>query len=201
MNNMRITGILLAAGAGVRFGGAKLLAPLPDGTSIGQRAAANLVTAIPDVIAVVRPGDDALARVLAEAGARVSLCAEAVTGMGASLAHGVRVAGECAGAPDGFVVALADMPWIDPRTIRAVAAKLQSGAQLVAPRYRGQRGHPIGFGASHRAALLGLTGDAGARAIVAAAGDPCWLDVDDPGIVRDVDVRADLAGPPVSPTI
>src|SRR5512138_3344951 len=103
---MRIVGILLAAGSGSRFGGGKLLAPLPDGMPIGVRSAANLVAVLPDTIAVVRPGDDALAAALATTGARVSVCPDAETGMGASLAHGIAAAEDA----DGYVIALADMP-------------------------------------------------------------------------------------------
>ena len=77
----RIVGILLAAGAGVRFGGGKLLARLPDGASIGTRAAGNLLAALADVTAVVRPGDDALARELAATGATVTVCDDADAGM------------------------------------------------------------------------------------------------------------------------
>ena len=185
---MRIAGILLAAGSGSRFGGGKLLAALPDGTPIGVRSAANLVAVLPETIAVVRPGDAALASALAAAGVRVSVCPGADTGMGASLAHGVAEAG----GADGYVIALADMPWIGATTIQAVADALRHGAAIVVPRHRGQRGHPVGFGAVHRAALLALTGDAGARSLLATATDVWWLDVDDPGTLRDIDVPADL---------
>jgi molybdenum cofactor cytidylyltransferase len=185
---MRVAGILLAGGSGSRFGGGKLLARLPDGTPIGVRSAANLVAALPDTIAVVPPGDNALAAALAAAGVRVSVCPDAGTGMGASLAHGVAAAGDA----DGYVIALADMPWIAEATTRAVADTLRSGAAIVVPRHRGQRGHPVGFGAVHRAALRALTGDAGARSLLANATDIRWLEVDDPGVLRDVDVPADL---------
>jgi molybdenum cofactor cytidylyltransferase len=186
---MRIAGILLAAGSGSRFGGDKLLAPLPDGTPIGVRSASNLAAVLPDTIAVVRPGDAALGRALAAAGVRVTACADAHTGMGASLAHAV---GE-AGVADGYVIALADMPWISAGTLRGVADALACGAPIVVPRYRGQRGHPVGFGAGYRDALLRLTGDAGARSILAAATGIRWLEVEDPGTLRDVDVPADLS--------
>jgi molybdenum cofactor cytidylyltransferase len=188
---MRIAGILLAAGSGSRFGGGKLLAALPDGTPIGVRSASNLVAVLPETIAVVRPGDAALAAKLAAVGVRVSVCPDAATGMGASLAHGVAQSG----AADGYVIALADMPWIAATTILAVADALRQGAAIVVPRHRGQRGHPVGFAATHRAALLALTGDAGARAILATATGIRWLDVDDPGALRDVDVAADLDSP------
>ena len=185
---MRLAGVLLAAGAGVRFGGGKLLARLPDGGTIGGRSAANLRAVVPHVIAVLRPGDDALASELAALGARTTVCVDADTGMGASLAHGVRSAGDV----DAYVVALADMPWIAADSIARVVGALEAGHALVVPRYRGQRGHPAGFGAAHRDALLALSGDAGARSLIAGATDIHWIDVDDPGIVRDVDVRADL---------
>ena len=188
---MRIAGILLAAVAGIRFGGGKLSARLPDGTTLGARAAANLRAVVPEAIAVLRPGDDALAVELAAAGARITFAADADTGMGASLAHGVREAG----AADAYLVALADMPWIDAATIRSVVAALEAGSSLVVPRYRRQRGHPVGFGAAHRDALLGLSGDSGARALIAGATDIHWIDVEDSGVVRDVDVRADLVDP------
>ena len=185
---MRIVGILLAAGAGVRFGGGKLLARLPDRTTVGYRSCANLHAALDEVIAVVRPGDAALSDELKRAGADVTVCADASDGMGHSLAHAVRHAGDF----DACIVALADMPWIATRTIQAVAACLEKGASLVVPRYRGERGHPVGFGSTHKAALMALTGDSGAKSIIATATDTEWLDVEDPGVLRDVDRPADL---------
>ena len=186
---MRIVGILLAAGAGTRFGGAKLLAPL-NGIGIGRRSCANLIAATIEVIAVVRPGDDVLAAELVAAGARVSVCADASQGMGVSLAHGIGEAGDA----DAVVVALADMPWIAADTYRSVVAQLRDGNSIVVPRYDGRRGHPVGFGHGYFAALARLTGDAGARAVIGEATDITWLEVDDPGIIRDVDTRSDLPG-------
>jgi molybdenum cofactor cytidylyltransferase len=61
------------------------------------------------------------------------------------------------------------------------------------PFYQGQRGHPVGFGAEHGEALRGLDGDTGARALL-AANRVARLDLDDPGILRDVDTPDDLAG-------
>lgn len=189
---MRIVGVLLAAGAGTRFGGGKLLAPL-DGVAIGRRSCANLVAAVQSVIAVVRPGDDALAAQLSEAGASVTICALAATGMGASLAHGVREARDTEAA-DAVMVALADMPWIAPATYRSVRAELEKGAPVAIARYRGARAHPVGFARQHFPALMQLTGDAGARELIARARDIRWVDVDDPGAVRDVDTQQDLTG-------
>jgi molybdenum cofactor cytidylyltransferase len=184
-------GILLAGGVATRFGSNKLLHPLPGGTPIAVASFSNLHAALPRVVVVVRPGADVLAGLLREGGAEVTVCDRADDGMGTTLAHAVRAS---RGA-DGWVVALADMPFIRPDTIRRVAARLEAGAALVAPGYGGERGHPVGFAARFGPALAVLTGDAGARSILAAErGALELLDCDDPGVVRDIDTPADLAG-------
>jgi len=186
----RIVGILLAGGSARRFGADKLLHPLPDGTPIAVAAARNLAAALARVVAVVRPGAPELERALRAAGADVTVCPNAAEGMGVTLAHAVRAAG----GADGWVVALADMPFVDPESIRRVAAAVAGGAAIAAPDYRGERGHPVGFAGAYRAALERLTGDAGAREIVKAdAGALVRVAVDDPGVVRDIDTPADLA--------
>lgn len=193
----RIVGILLAAGQGARFGGDKLLAPMPagagraePGTPLGVVTASRLAEALPDSIAIVRPRDTRLAAWLQAAGLRVVPCAHADDGMGASLACGVAAARDA----DGWVIALADMPWIASATIRAIADALAAGADIAAPSYRGERGHPVGFARRHYAALAALTGDAGARSIVERGlARLTWIDVDDAGILRDIDTPSDLS--------
>jgi len=187
------TGVLLAAGTGSRFDPNglrnKLLAPLPNGVSVAQEAAHRLLMVTPKVIAVVRPGSEALAHVLNDAGCDVVFAAAAVRGMGASLAAAIEADTE----GESWIVALADMPRIASATIEAVARELDAGKPLVAPFYREQRGHPVGFGLAHRAALLALDGDTGARALLHSSA-LSRIDVDDPGILRDVDTPADLNG-------
>ncbi|MEP7328876.1 MAG: nucleotidyltransferase family protein [Betaproteobacteria bacterium] len=193
---MRIVGILLAGGEGARFGGAKLLAPLPvashgaaAGTPIGAASCIHLMAALNEVVAVTRPRDPMLAGVLRDTGARVVECAHARDGMGASLACGVAAAPDA----DGWIVALADMPWIAPATIIRVVDTLDNGAEIVAPAWNGQRGHPVGFAKSYGPLLGALTGDDGARAVIAARQWVLQLvDVDDPGIMRDIDRPEDL---------
>jgi molybdenum cofactor cytidylyltransferase len=187
------TGVLLAAGTGSRFDPAglrnKLLAPLPGGRCVAHEAAHRLLLVVPSVIAVVRPGADALAHVLNDAGCDVVFSADAERGMGASLAAGIGATHEA----ESWIVALADMPRIAIATIEAVARAIDEGASLAAPFHEGQRGHPVGFGLAHRDALLALDGDTGARALLSAHA-LTRIDVDDPGILRDVDTPADLNG-------
>lgn len=185
----RITGILLAAGASERFGADKLTQMLPDGVAVAARACRNLLAGCDDVLAVVRPGREALAALLQAEGARVKYCPDAGLGMGASLAFGVQAAADA----EGWLIALADMPWIRPATLAAVAAALRSGAPIAAPCWQGRRGHPVGFARQLGRELTALTGDAGAKAVIQAhLGRLHVIDCDDPGILRDIDKPDDL---------
>ena len=186
-----ITAILLAAGAGTRFGGAKLLHPLEDGVAIAAHAARNLVQAgVSDVVAVLRPGDFPLADTLEQEGCYVTFCADASRGMGHSLAHGVANAREAR----GWIVALADMPRVKPQTIAAIAQALETGAVIAAPMCNAQRGHPVGFGQKLRDELLTLSGDTGARSVIERHGTEVTLvECDAAGIFFDVDRRTDIA--------
>jgi molybdenum cofactor cytidylyltransferase len=80
---------------------------------------------------------------------------------------------------------------IQASTLLKVASALQQH-EVVMPRYQGQQGHPVGFAPSCREALLRLTGDQGARAVVAQH-SVCRVDVDDEGCVLDVDTVDALA--------
>lgn len=186
-----IVAVLLAAGAGKRFGGEKLLHPLEDGVAIGAHAARNLIAVLPDVLAVVRWGDFPLYDMLEQEGCRVTMFQGAARGMGASLAHGI---GEARGAA-GWVIALADMPRVAPDTIRRIAGALEEGALIAAPAYGQERGHPVGFGGKLRDELLALDGDTGARAVLERhAGEVRLIDCGDPGVLHDIDRPTDLAG-------
>ena len=112
-------------------------------------------------------------------------------GMGDSIAAGVRA------TPDGagWLVLPADLPLVRAGTLRAVADALTQQA-VVVPVYQGERGHPVGFAAACRDALLGLKGNQGAAPVVraqAATNSVAFLDIDDDGIVTDIDTVEDLA--------
>lgn len=182
--------ILLAAGAGARFGGGKLLHPLEDGVAIAAHAARHLLAAGLDVTAVIRPGDFPLRELLEAEGCTVTVCADAAQGMGVSLAHGVTATRDAG----GWIVALADMPRIRPATIARVAQALAAGADIAAPAFQGDRGHPVGFSRRFLQELQAMIGDSGARALVQRNQALLRLiDCDDPGVLFDIDRRDDLA--------
>ncbi len=199
---MEVVGILLAAGRGTRFDATaqrlKLLAPRSAGASAGMALAAaaarNLRGALDTVLAVVRdePGSqqEHLQALLQEHGCTVlrwSPATGAAEGIGASIALAV----QASPAAMGWIVALADMPDIRADTVRAVRDAIRAGAASAAPFYQGRRGHPVGFGAVCGAELAALAGEAGARAVLGRH-RPQHIDVDDPGVLLDIDRPEDL---------
>ena len=185
-----IAGVLLAAGASRRFGSPKLLQPLAGGTPMALASARALRGGTDRLIAVIRPEDEALARLFADHDVPVLPCPESSQGMGRSIACGVRASAEA----DAWIIALADMPFIQKGTIQGVAELLRDGAVLAAPLYAGRRGHPVGFSRSLGSSLCKLEGDEGAQGIVAQHLDglrlyPC----SDSGVHRDIDTPEDLA--------
>jgi molybdenum cofactor cytidylyltransferase len=183
-----IAGILLAAGRAARFGSQKLLARLPDQRLVVEASAAKLLSTIGRVIAVTNR-DEKLMRVLDDCGCQVVLNARASEGMGTSIAAGVEATSEA----DAWIIVLGDMPYIQAETIAAVKTALEEGASIVVPVFHGKRGHPVGFSREHYEALSALEGDEGARGVVQTNADSVrTIDVDDAGVIADVDVPTDL---------
>ncbi len=173
---MKLSGILLAAGNSTRFGKPKLTVPLADGTQIGIQSASIMAEVLDDCIAVVRDQDQEFVEQLRQLGFRIVVQPSSDAGMGDSLALGVKASNTA----DGWLIALADIPWIHQSTIRKVINSLQSGAAIAAPYYMGKRGHPVGFSRLYCNELMSLNGDAGARQILKDHSvDLQILDVDD----------------------
>jgi molybdenum cofactor cytidylyltransferase len=111
-------------------------------------------------------------------------------GMGDSIAAAVRATSDAW----GWLVLPGDLPLVQPETLLAVADALNH-YDVVVPHYRGQRGHPVGFRDVCESALRGLSGPHGAQPVVraqAAVDAVHDMDIDDVGIVTDIDTLADL---------
>jgi molybdenum cofactor cytidylyltransferase len=185
-----IAGLLLAAGAGSRFGASKLVAPLREEPLV-RHAARALAAASLDVVYVVL-GNDARAVREALRGLDVRLVEHPhyLDGLGTSIAAGIgAVPADC----EAVVIALGDQPSIATARFDALIEEWKSsGAPIVASRYRGESANPVLFAQAVFPELLGLRGDAGARRVVMAdASRVRWLDVDEP-VPIDVDVPDDL---------
>ncbi|HEX6361369.1 MAG TPA: nucleotidyltransferase family protein [Albitalea sp.] len=107
-------------------------------------------------------------------------------GMGYSIAAGVGARPDA----NGWIVQPGDMPLVQPSTILAVCAAMEHHPIAYA-QHRGRRGHPVGFGAELYSELVMLSGDEGARRLLARY-PAHGVEVDDPGVLIDVDTEADL---------
>ncbi|HYG55086.1 MAG TPA: nucleotidyltransferase family protein [Burkholderiales bacterium] len=190
---MNIVGLLLAAGAAKRFGSDKLQHRLPHGVPIAVQSLRHLRSQVEKTFVVVRPGGEKL---FETENAEVVVCPNADEGMGTSLACAARAAANLAPRADGYLVALADMPFIRPSSIAAVRDALAGGAPLVAPYFRTRRGHPVGISGRFHPHLLALQGDEGAKSLLGQHEKSLVrIPVGDPGVVRDVDRPEDLLPP------
>lgn len=188
-----VTGLLLAGGSARRFGANKLCARLPDGSGVGVRAAGALAAAgLARVVVVVRTGDALTREAFRGAGYETVECDAATRGMAHTLGCGL------AAAPDAaaWLVALADMPFVDPATVRSIVAAYGRTNAIVVPCFDEREGHPVLFPRRYGPELAALTGDVGARAVLDAHADETeWVTVSDPGVLQDIDAPQDLAAP------
>lgn len=186
------TVIVLAAGKGSRFlsAGHKLAQPLGD-ASVLAATLANAIASHLHVIVVTTERFAAVARssvaardvvVLADVGS----AGAGPLGMGVSIAAGIQARPEAA----GWLVLPGDMPLVTPATLQAVARALDEHPVAFA-QHHGRRGHPVGFAAELYSELAALSGDEGARRVIARY--PAYgVERDDPGILVDIDTAADL---------
>jgi len=188
-----LAAVLLAAGAATRYGADKLMVTLADGRPILAAAIDALSPHVGCVVGVVGPQHRARAELLRARGCRVATCQQAAAGMGHSLAAGIAALPVCT----DYLVALGDMPWLQAETVAQVVQYSRDNASsvIIAPRFQGRRGHPILFRGTLRAQLLALEGDQGARAMMERhAAQIRYCEVEDAGILRDVDRPEDLIG-------
>lgn len=184
----RPTIVVLAAGEGSRFRGAshKLEQSLGAGSVLSSTIGHAIETGCP-VIVVATADRVALASTLVARRDLIVLSdAEARRGVGHTIASGVS---ERPGSA-GWLVLPGDMPLIRPSSIVAVADALDEHP-VVFTQYHGRRGHPVGFASELYSELIALDGDEGARRIVARY-PAHGVEVDDPGILVDIDTREDL---------
>ncbi len=185
-----VCALVLAAGQGSRYREQvdedKLLATsrdAPDAPRVLAATLATLARVTERLVVVTREDNLALRAWLDQQAHRYG--AEVLTVRTNGLGHSLAQAVEHYSASRGWLVALGDMPYVHPETIRRIASEIQP-QRLVAPLRNGQRGHPRGIGSAHRAQLLAMTGERGAQALF---GEPSVIEilVDDPGVLEDID--------------
>lgn len=189
----RLGAVILAAGASARFEcGHKLHQQIAGHAVLDWTLAGIAAAPVVAPIVVAAPGDTAAHALAAAHGMQVVVNPRPELGMGSSIACGM------AALPTGLAgvfVCLGDMPFISADTYRRLADAYRAAParDIVAPSHAGIRGQPVLFGARHFPALLALSGDRGARDLIARAGEALMLvATTDRGVVTDIDTVQDL---------
>jgi molybdenum cofactor cytidylyltransferase len=184
--------VVPAAGRSQRFGSPKLLADMNGVPLIARTVGALLDAGLTRVIVVSAPiGGLTSVPLLADPRVEVVVNPDPSRGMFSSIQAGIAVAADAGSDP--ILVLPADMPFVLSTTIRAVLDEAQRTHAIVVPSHDGRRGHPIAVPAAaahaiHAAAAESTLKDALTRTGIART----ELLVDDPGVLRDVDVAGDL---------
>lgn len=185
--------LVLAAGAGSRFGGRKMLSPWRGGVLLDGALAVALDSPAGAVFLVtgadgaeVASAAQTLARTRDQARRlRIVAAHDYADGLSASLRAGLAA---LPAEASGVLVFLGDMPLVPPYLAVQLADALAGGALAAAPIRNGQRGNPVGLSSVLFAQLAQLTGDRGARAVLDGLGAQLTLiPTEDDGVLIDVD--------------
>jgi molybdenum cofactor cytidylyltransferase len=182
-----IVGLVLAAGAGTRFGGAKQLADL-HGTPLLEHALRAMAAAqLGRVVVVLGASAEEILGQVDLHGAAPVICDRWEDGQSASLAYGLSTVDDAEAA----LVVLGDQPRLSPQAIERVLQARDPGVEAVRASYYGEPGHPVLLERSLFARLRDVSGDRGARNLLRSV-KTREVSCDDLGGGEDVDTLAQL---------
>ena len=192
----KLDAVVLAAGAGSRFGGGKLVSPWRDGVLL-DGALTTAFAAPAQAVTLAWGADDRVVAVAEAFAARIGQAARLHLVHAAHHAQGMAESLKAAIASlpahsDGAFVFLGDMPRIPSMVLPELALAVANGAAAAAPIFDGQRGHPVLFAADLYPRLMMLRGDRGATSVLTEIGDGLALvQAPDNGVLFDIDRPAD----------
>jgi molybdenum cofactor cytidylyltransferase len=182
-------GVVPAAGRSSRFGSDKLLAPL-HGEPLVNHTLRSLLDAGLSRVNLIVSCEGALDRAPLAHDDRVKSLVnpDPDRGMFSSIQIGIDA------APDATLFVLpADMPYVRVETIRTLQAAITSSGAVTVPTFRKKRGHPVLIPARYQPFLAAADSEISLKeALLAAQAEVVEIEVDDSGVLRDVDVVGDI---------
>jgi len=188
----RVAALVLAAGHSSRMGGRNKLLEVVDGTPMIGTVVDQLLRTPLEWVVVVTGHESAAVEAAVPPPAITVHNPSHEEGIGSSVRTGVAALDP---SVEGVLICLGDMPSVDPRTVRSLVEAFRRAPDRGAfvPVHDGKRGNPVLWAAAHFPELLELRGDVGARRLLVARPDVAWeVEVDDPGVLLDVDTPAML---------
>jgi molybdenum cofactor cytidylyltransferase len=182
--------IVPAAGRAERFGRQKLLEDL-GGELLLNRTIRCLLDGGVTRVAVVVPPQGGLDTVPIFADPRVELVLNPDPSRG--MFSSIQAAFAAIPEGDPVLVLPGDMPFVSPATVAALLACPVDPARVLMPRYDGKRGHPLALPRALGSEILMASARSNLSGLLTTLGtEREYLDVTDPGILRDIDVKSDL---------
>lgn len=187
---MKLGAVILAAGAGARLGGAaKALLPRGDRTYLAAITEAARAVGLADGVVVIGPPHgDAIAGHARALGLRVAVNGEPARGMASSIAIGFAAIAE--GAADAAWLWPVDHPDVRADSLARLVQALEDH-DAARPRFEGRGGHPPLIARAAWPRLAGCASIPGGAREVLAGLDVAAIELDDAGVVRDVDTPED----------
>jgi molybdenum cofactor cytidylyltransferase len=189
-----IAALILAAGASTRMGANKLLIEGDDGRALVAGVADAAIEAGLNPVVVVTGHDaDSVRAVLAGCPVRFVHNQQYKDGLASSLKTGIATLPD---TTDGALICLGDMPDVTAQHMARIVAAFdpEKGAAVCVPTRQGKRGNPVLFGRRYFAEMMTLSGDVGARGLIAAHKNfVIEVPMDDDAVLTDMDTAEDLA--------
>lgn len=190
----RIHGLVLAGGLGRRMGGTSKLLRAWRGEALVRHVSQSALAAqLAGVTVVTGHQDVDIRNALDGLAVEYAHASEYADGMSATLKAGLKALPD---ETDGVLVLLGDMPRVTPSIINRMVAAYSpdDGRAIIVPTCRGRRGNPVLWDADFLSEMQALTGDQGARSLIAKHADRvCEVAVEDEGVLLDVDMPDDLS--------
>ncbi|MFQ5993915.1 MAG: NTP transferase domain-containing protein [Acidiferrobacterales bacterium] len=190
----RIAALTLAAGRSTRSGAINKLLVTLDGQPVIARVVNTLMSSpVAPIVVVTGHESNRIKQVLESYDVQLVHNSDYAKGMSTSLQRGIEV---LPASIDGLLVCLGDMPWVTHSHIERIIAHFDPEAErsICVPTFDGRRGNPVLWASRFLPEMSLLSGDTGARSLVAAHENAvCQVDMNDDAVLLDIDTSEDFA--------